>query len=51
MNTKRPRRKQPQDHTTRLLAILESNLKRATSADLRKRLKAAIASLKEKAAA
>jgi hypothetical protein len=46
--TKPRRRKQPQDHTARLLQILEQNLARATDPALRERLTRAITALKER---
>jgi hypothetical protein len=49
---KRHTRSKPrQDHSARLLAILEQNLAQATSPALRERLQAAITVLKERKAA
>jgi hypothetical protein len=50
MANRRPRNP-PQQHTERLLAILEANLAMATEPTLRARLEAAIESLKERSAA
>jgi hypothetical protein len=51
VDQKRRTRGKPEQHRERLLAILEANLARATSPDLRERLQRAIAAIKGKKAA
>jgi hypothetical protein len=52
LNAKRRRRKPaPQQHSARLLRILEANLERVRDPALRARLERAIAALKERRAA